>query len=73
MLASAITPEAPRIRVPALIVVPPVYVFTPDSVSVLVPLFVTPPAPLNIHPSTILPEAVLKVRVADRLMLRLIF
>ena len=58
------TDATPACSVPALIVVAPVYVFAPDSVSVCPPLFVSPPAPLITPPMAILPVlAVFTVRV----------
>ncbi len=47
-LVSAMRFAAPKVSVPALMVVAPVYVFAPERVKIPVPCFVNPPAPLKI-------------------------
>ena len=53
--------------VPALMVVTPVKVFAPPSVSVFAPVFVRPPAPEATPLRVILPEAAFNVRVVAKL------
>ena len=45
-----VPPPPPMSRIPALTVVPPVYEFCPVRVSVPVPVFVKPTAPVNTAP-----------------------
>jgi hypothetical protein len=45
----------PSLRVPALIVVPPVKVFIPERISTFDPILVNAPEPLTIPPSVISP------------------
>ena len=59
-------------KIPAVMVVMPVNVLVPDSVSVFAPVLVRPPAPLKIPPSVIFPLAAFTVRVAAMTIARFI-